>query len=81
MKTLIRTTSLILAWVVPALAANGSAVNGNGLLMYLFIGIVATIVVFQLTPAMILFATMVKELFTPATKRTTAAINESPRNN
>ena len=63
MKTLIRTTSLILAWVVPALAASGGEADGNGLLLYLFIGIVATIVVFQLTPAMILFATMMKELF------------------
>jgi len=72
MKTLLRTLTATLAWVVPALAANGSEAEGSGLLIILFLGFGALIVVFQLVPGLVLFVTMVKELFTPAPKKAAA---------
>ena len=74
MKTIIRTSALLLAWVLPAVAAGGSDAEGSGLLLYLFLGFVALIVVFQFTPGLVLFATMVKELFSRAPKKSTDAV-------
>jgi len=76
MKTLLRTLTATLAWVVPALAANGSETEGSGLLIILFLGFGALIVVFQLVPGLVLFATMVKELFTPAPKKAAATASK-----
>ena len=77
MKTLLRTLTATLAWVVPALAANGSEPQGNGLLIVLFLGFGALIVVFQLVPGLVLFVTMVKELFTPAPKKAAATASKN----
>jgi hypothetical protein len=79
MKTLLRalTATLTLAWVVPALAANGSESEGSGLLIILFLGFGALIVVFQLVPGLVLFVTMVKELFTPAPKKVAATASKN----
>ncbi len=76
MRTLIRTLIITLAWVVPALAATSTEPEGNGLLLILFIGFGALIIVFQCVPGLVLFATMVKELFTPAPKKAVAAVTE-----
>jgi hypothetical protein len=77
MKTLLRTLTATLALVVPALAANGSEPEGSGLLIILFFGFGALIVVFQLVPGLVLFVTMVKELFTPAPKKATATASKN----
>jgi hypothetical protein len=74
MRTLIRTLTITLAWVVPALGATSSEAEGSGLLLILFLGFGALIVVFQFVPGLVLFATMVKELFTPAPKKAAAVI-------
>ena len=52
MKTMIKSMLAVLLAVVPALASGGKAM----------------ILVFQLVPGLVLFATMVKELFTRAPK-------------
>lgn len=78
MRTLIRTLTITLAWVVPALAATGGEAEGSGLLLILFLGFGALIIVFQFVPGLVLFGTMVKELFTPATKKA-AAVAEEPK--
>ena len=77
MKTLIRTLAVMLAWVVPALAAGTSDADGNGFFLYLFLGFVATIVVFQCTPGLVLFATLVKEMLSPVQKKTAGTITET----
>ncbi len=78
MRTLIRTLTITLGWVVPALAATSGETEGSGLLLILFLGFGALIIVFQFVPGLVLFATMVKELFTPATRKT-AAVLEKPK--
>jgi hypothetical protein len=77
MKTLLRTLTATLALVVPAFAANGSEPEGSGLLIILFLGFGALIVVFQLVPGLVLFVTMVKELFTPAPKKAAATASKN----
>ena len=66
MKNLIRNTVLTLIFVAtvvsPAFAA-APADKGGSLLLTLFIGFFALIVVFQLVPACLLFVGIVKGLF------------------
>jgi len=54
--------SAVLTSAVPALAGSFKADTGSSLLMLLFLGFVALIVVFQLVPAGIMLATRLKEL-------------------
>jgi len=44
-------------------------VNGSSFLLILFLGFAALIILFQFIPGMVLFATMLKGLFTPAPKK------------
>jgi hypothetical protein len=78
MGTLIRTLIAILAWVVPALAASSNEAEGSGLLLILFLGFGALIIVFQFVPGLVLFVTMVKELFTPAEKKAPVTAGKGP---
>lgn len=72
MKTTIRTLTAILALSSPALAASSADSEGNGLLVTLFLGFGALIIVFQLLPGLILFGSMLKGLFTKQAKETPA---------
>jgi hypothetical protein len=69
MRTLLRAILVTLASVAPALASNGKEVKGSMFLLILFLGFAALIVVFQFIPGLILFASMLKGLFTPAPKK------------
>jgi hypothetical protein len=69
MGTLMRTVILSLASVAPALAANGGEVKGISFLLILFLGFAALIIVFQFIPGLVLFVTMLKGLFTRASKK------------
>ena len=69
MKTLLTTLAVTLAGVTPALAANANAAKGSSILLILFLGFGALIVVFQFVPGLVLFATMLKGLFTAAPKK------------
>ncbi len=53
--------------------ASGGGNTQGGLLVYLFLGFGALIVTFQLVPAVILFATMLKEFFSRPAKRAAVA--------
>ncbi|MCK5912643.1 MAG: hypothetical protein KAG12_02110 [Desulfuromusa sp.] len=67
MKNLFRNSILTLIFaataVSPVFAADASADKGGSLLLTLFIGFFALIVVFQLVPACLLFVGIVKGLF------------------
>ena len=76
MRTLFRASILILASVAPALAANGSEGKGSTFLLILFLGFAALIIVFQFIPGLVLFATMLKGLFSRAPKKSTEALSE-----
>jgi len=67
MKNIIRSMMVTLicvgAAVSPAIAATGTSGQGGSLLLTLFIGFFALIVVFQLVPACLLFFGTLKGLF------------------
>ena len=66
MGTTIRTLIAMLAGVVPALAAKGSGTEDGGLLVMAFLGFGAMIITFQFIPAVVLFFSMLKGLFSRA---------------
>jgi hypothetical protein len=71
MRTLMRTVILILASVATPLAADGSVVKGSSILIILFLGFAALIIVFQFIPGLVLFTTLLKSLFTRVPKKAT----------
>ncbi len=70
MKTLMRAIMITLASVAPVLAAEGHNGKGTGILLVLFLGFAALIIVFQFIPGLVLFASMLRGLFTSAPKKT-----------
>lgn len=81
MKTIARHMVMILSITSPALAANGIEPEGNGLLVILFLGFGALIIVFQLIPGLMLFGSMVKGLFCKPTKTTFWAGRKTAKTN
>ena len=78
MKTIISTVFLVLAAISPAFAGDTAVVYKSGILVTVFVGICALIVVAQLVPALILFMGFIKSLVAghgkeevPATESTT----------
>jgi len=64
MKNVIRNSLMVLAgFSTNAYAAADAASEGGSFLLTLFIGFFALIIVFQLIPAVLLFAGMLKGLF------------------
>lgn len=68
MKTTLNTLALSLLTLSTAQAASGVDTEGNGILVWIFIGFGALILVFQLVPGLMLFFSMVKGLFSKAPK-------------
>lgn len=69
MRTLIASILVTLGCVAPALAASESVAKGSSLLLILFIGFFALIVVFQFIPGLVLLFSMLKGMFTAAPKK------------
>lgn len=63
MKMLRILLSMVVGSASAVYAATGAPSEGAGLLTYCFVGFFAMIVVFQLAPAMVLFAGLIKGLF------------------
>lgn len=75
MRTLINAILVTLGWVAPALAANEGLAKGSSFLLLLFLGFFALIVVFQFIPGMVLLVSMLKGVFSSATRKE-HAVNE-----
>ena len=76
MKTALRTVVAIVGGTASAFASGGVTPQDGGLLTTLFVGFGVCIFVFQLIPAAILFAAMIKGLFATAEKPA-LAVNET----
>lgn len=63
MKTMKLLASIVIGSSSAAYAASNAQSEGTGILTYLFIGFFALIIVFQMVPAVILFAGTIKGLF------------------
>lgn len=71
MKTTLRALFAVLASFASALAASGAETDSSGFLVNLFLAFGALIIVFQLIPGLLLFCSMIRELFSrPADKAT-----------
>ena len=68
MRALLSAMTAVFGWVTPALAATGGAVQGVSIILILFIGFAALIIVLQFIPGLALFFSMVKGLFRAAPK-------------
>ncbi|BCR06661.1 hypothetical protein DESUT3_37300 [Desulfuromonas versatilis] len=79
MKTLLNGILTILIFASgSAMAAGDGSANESSLLVMLFLGFLALLVVMQLLPGLALFASMIKGLFTRI-PRTPLASDEKPR--
>ena len=58
-----------------AFAASGSESGGIGIVGWIFIGVIAAVVAFQLIPAMVLFGSMLVAIFGKAARHENAADN------
>jgi hypothetical protein len=70
MKLITAVLTTIMVNETSALASSGQETMGTSLLVLLFLGFGALIVVCQLIPSIVLFCSMFKELFDSATKGT-----------
>ena len=70
MKHTMTTIGALIATVTPALASGGPETAGTGLLVSLFIAFGILIVLCQLVPGAILFASIIKTLFGTTAKKT-----------
>ncbi|MHB8909368.1 MAG: hypothetical protein ACYDAA_10880 [Syntrophales bacterium] len=70
MKLITATLTAILVNATSVLASSGQETMGTSLLVFLFLGFGAFIVVCQLIPSIVLFGSMLKGLFDSAAKGT-----------
>ena len=73
MKKVISAVFLVLGAISPAFAMDTTVVYKSGILVTIFLGICALIVVAQLVPALIMFLSFVKALFSGRRKEAPAA--------
>ncbi|OGP84411.1 MAG: hypothetical protein A2V87_09605 [Deltaproteobacteria bacterium RBG_16_58_17] len=76
MKFIIALVTVMMVKTVPALASSGQETMGPSLLLLLFFGFGALIVVCQLIPSLVLFCSMMKGLFGKAVKNPMPVIDE-----
>jgi len=76
MKKLVLQGMLMFGVAGTALAAGGAEAGGGGFLVALFLGFVAVIVVFQLVPSMVVFYSVIKELFAPRQTTATTVVKQ-----
>ncbi|RLB71602.1 MAG: hypothetical protein DRH07_06260 [Deltaproteobacteria bacterium] len=80
MKTTIATIILALSTVNPAFAVDTTVVYKSGILVSVFVGFLALIVVVQLVPALMLLMGFIKALITRRKKEVPAAETTSKGN-
>ena len=81
MKVLIAMVASLLITVTQALASGSGDGDSVSLLMIFFMGFGALILVFQLVPAVVLFAGIIKGLLLPAVKKSGETVSEGPDKN
>jgi hypothetical protein len=80
MRTAIRTLIALVASTMPALAAGQFKEEGGSLMIVLFFGFGALIMILQLFPGLALFTVTLKEIFTGSPKKgAVAATNKAAK--
>lgn len=71
-RTVMTTVVFCLAWISPALAVDTSKVYASGILVTIFLGVCALIVVAQMVPALMLLMGAIKALFSGKARKEAA---------
>ena len=80
MKTIHTAITVMLATVMPAWAAGTTGEEGSGLLVILFLAFGGLIIVMQLVPGLLLFAGMLKGMFSATREKSTITTSEEGNN-
>ena len=81
MKTAISTIFLVLAVISPAFAADTAVVYKSGILVSVFVGVCALVVVAQLVPALMLLTGFIKASVAVMFRKETPAAESTPNGN
>jgi len=76
MKKLVLQGMLLFGVAGSALASGAAETGGSGFLIALFLGFIAVIVVFQLIPSMVVFISVVKEIFASRSTKATQIVKQ-----
>ena len=79
MKTAISTLYLLLVLITPAIAGDGAVVYKSGILVSVFVGICALIVVAQLVPVLMMIVGFIKGSVSAAYKKEVPAVESAPK--
>lgn len=77
MKSITRIIAVLGATTSLAIAGEGAETNGSSLLVILFLGFGALIIVCQLIPGLVLFCSMIKGLFSRSVKKSMPVTGET----
>lgn len=76
MKKLVMQGLLLFGVAGSALASGAAESEGGGLMIALFLGFFAVIVVFQLIPSLLVFFSVIKEMFAPRQTKISEAVKQ-----
>jgi hypothetical protein len=78
MRMLLTSILATIGWLTPAFAADGGIATGTSILVILFLGFAALIIVFQFVPGLALFFSMLKGIFSGAHKKVPVEQEKKP---
>ncbi len=81
MKTAISTLYLLLVLISPAIAGDTTVVYKSGILVSVFVGLCALIVVAQLVPVLMMIVGFIKGSVAAAYKKEAPAVESAPKGN
>ncbi|RLB68326.1 MAG: hypothetical protein DRH03_09975 [Deltaproteobacteria bacterium] len=81
MKTVISTLYVLLVVITPAIAGNAEVVYKSGILVSVFVGVCALIVVAQLVPVLMLIVGFIKASVAAMYKKEVPAVESAPKGN
>ncbi len=76
MKKLVMQGLLLFGIAGTALASEAAESGGGGMLVALFFGFVGVVVLFQLVPSLVVFFSLIKEIFAPRQPKATQVVKQ-----
>jgi hypothetical protein len=76
MKKLVMQGLLLFGIAGTALASGAAESGGGGMLVALFFGFVGVVVLFQLVPSLVVFFSLIKEIFAPRQPKATQVVKQ-----
>ena len=76
MKKLVMQGLLLFGIAGTALASGAAESEGGGVLVALFFGFVGVVILFQLVPSLVVFCSLIKEIFAPRQPKATQVVKQ-----